>query len=296
MSTTPQNAAALLTQPPPGQAPDPNANSGGGGGGGGGEPWYAAGVKNPDVKTWLDGKKYADLETLASSAFSSERLIGADKAGRTVLLPKDDNDAEGIKALRAKLGVPETAEGYKLPLPQGDDGVFAKTAATWFHKHGIPAKAAEGIAAEWNTFIESQVKAGDEADKGEQAQAIAALQQEWGTEFAAKSETSRRGLRAIGKEAGLDDKDLVALESTLGTSKMLKMFQQIGGLTKEGGFAGGDGGGHFGMTPEQAQAQMNALIADRSAGKITDYDWNTGDTSKKINQLMAVITGEQKAA
>ena len=251
---------------------------------------------NPDVKAWAANKKYESPEMLASSAYSMERMVGADKAGRTVVLPKDDADAEGMKAFRAKMGVPETADGYKLPLPVGDDGKFAKTASTWFHEAGLAPKAAEFIASKWNDFMGAEVKAAEAAEILASQQKVDALKVEWGPKFDERSEMARRGLRGIGTEAGFDDADLKRLEASIGADKMVKLFWRIGEVSKEGAFAGKDGNAAtFGITPTAAQERMNAIVADRSAGKINDYQWRT-ESEPEMDRLLKVLTNGERAA
>jgi len=229
----------------------------------------------------------------AKAAWSLERLIGHEKAGRTVVLPKDDADIEGRKAFLSKLGVPETPEGYKLPLPEGqtDDG-FAKTAAKWFHEAGVPPKSAELISSKWNEFIGTEIKAQEQLEKQQSEAALQSLQSEWGHQFDERAELGRRGLREIGTQAGLGDEDLKKLESAIGTDKMLKMFWKLGETTKEGGFAGGNNPGQFGTTKAQAQEQINEITAKRMSGEITDYQWQKeyDGPEGKMTKLTKIVT------
>src|ERR1700748_763608 len=122
--------------------------------------WWDS-VKDPAIKEWAANKKFPDAESALKSYSNLEQLMGADKAGRTVMTPKDDTDVEGWKALGTKLGVPANAEEYKLPVPEGDNGDFAKLASGWMQKANIPPAMARALAAEWNTHaaaIESQAK------------------------------------------------------------------------------------------------------------------------------------------
>lgn len=226
----------------------------------------------------------------AKAAWSLERLLGADKAGRTVVLPKDDADVEGHKAFNAKLGVPETAEGYKLPLPEGQtDDAFAKTASKWFHANGVPPKAAEGIVKEWNTFIQGEIKRQAELETAQSEAKLNALKTEWAHQFDERAEHGRRGLKAVGEQAGLDDADLKKLEASLGTDKMLKMFWKLGEATKEASSAGGNNSGQFGTSKQQAQEQINDITAKRMSGEINDFMWNK-EYGQKMDTLMKIIT------
>lgn len=176
-------AAAVLTSGNSGAANSGSASNGGAAPSGlpnaPATGWWDT-VKDSDTKGWLASKNFPDAEKALMSYRNLETLFGADKAGRTLVLPKDDSDADGWKALNSKLGVPESADGYKLPMPEGVDDGFAKTAAKWFHEAGVRPAAASKIAEQWNTFVAEQVKLGEQADKAESEKQMAALEKEWG--------------------------------------------------------------------------------------------------------------------
>lgn len=249
-------------------------------------------VKDQEVKTWLGNKKYPDAESALKAHWGLERLMGADKAGRTVMLPKDDNDADGWKALSAKLGVPDSADGYKLPMPEGADEGFSKTAAQWFHEAGIPPRQANKIAEHWNTYVEEQVKAGEAAERAESEKQMGALEKEWGSEFAAKRELAQRGYREFAKQFGLDDKAaLERAESVLGAANLTRLFAGLGALNSESAFAGSDGkGGFSGVTKQQAMDQLRQIQADRLSGKINDHAWRT-EYGPKVEKLGTIAYG-----
>lgn len=266
-------------------------------GGGGALPtapstgWWDS-VKDGEVKTWLGNKKYPDAESALKAHWSLERLMGADKAGRTVMLPKDENDAEGWKALSAKLGVPDSADGYKLPMPEGSDDNFAKTAAKWFHEAGVPPRAANKIAEAWNAWVGEQVKAGEATEHAESEKQMSALEKEWGNEFGAKRELAQRGYRNFAKQFGLDDKAaLERAETVLGAANLTKFFAGLGQLNSESAFAGSDGkGGFSGVSKQQALDQIRQIQTDRMAGKINDHAWRT-EFGPKVEKLGAIAYG-----
>lgn len=254
--------------------------------------WWDS-LKDTEVKTWAANKAYPDAESAMKAHWGLERLMGADKAGRTVMLPKDDADADGWKALASKLGVPEKVEDYKLPLGEGqtDDG-FAKTASGWFHKAGVPPRAATAIANEWNTWVGEQVKAGQEAEKAESTKQMGALEQEWGPKFTENRELAQRGFREFSKHFGLDDKAaLEKAESVLGAANLTKFFHGLGSMNAESSFAGGDNNGGFRLSASDAQAQVAQITADRAAGKISDHQWRT-EYEPKMLKLGQVISAQ----
>lgn len=272
-------------------AGDPGAGGGAGGGGAGGDPNAGGGGApapwfSDEQKPFVETKGWKAPGDAITSFQNLEKLFGADKAGRTVVMPKDDKDVEGIKAFHAKLGVPESADKYELPIPDGDKGEFAKTAADWFHKAGVPKTAAQAVAKNWNEFITGIVQK-------EQADAVAASQQEltqlkttWGAEFDKNSEFARRFLRA----AGWDDAKVKIYEETFGTAQMLKDFHGFGSKFQEGGFAGSGGTDPtFGVSKQAAQSKLEEIRKDRAEGKINDAQWKGGKQAEyeKYAQIVA---------
>jgi len=255
------------------------------GGGAGADP--GAQQQQPANQSWYGESHKAIVETkgwksptdVLDSYSNLEKLMGADKAGRTVILPKDDKDVEGLKAFRSKMGVPDTADGYELPLPEGDNGELAKAAASWMHEAGVPKAQAQQIATKWNAHIANLVKTETEAAQAKATQELDALKTEWGNDAPKNEEIARRGLQAYGQQAGLDKADLQSLESAIGTAKMLKLFHALGQSTRESSFAGdengGGGGNGFGISKVAAQQKLDEIRMKRSKGEITDAQWKS---------------------
>ncbi|MFY8121324.1 MAG: hypothetical protein ACOVK7_08045, partial [Burkholderiaceae bacterium] len=102
-------------------------------------------------------------------------------------LPGKDATPEQWAEFYKAIGAPEKAEDYKLPVPEGDDGAFAKTASEWFKDAGILPQQAEKLAGKWNEFVASQQQAADkvEADRvaalhAKNTAEQADLRNEWG--------------------------------------------------------------------------------------------------------------------
>lgn len=252
-------------------------------------PSWADSVKDTEVKSWLQNKAYPDAEHALKAHRSLEQLMGADKAGRTLLVPKDDSDIEGWKAVASKLGVPANPADYKLPVPEGMDGGFANTASTWFHEAGVPPRMAKFVAEKWNGWVAEQVKAGEQQEAAESAKQMKGLESEWGNKYTENTELARRGLREFGSKFGLDDAALKRAESVLGAANLVKFFHGLGSLNAESSFAGNDGGGSFGISPQAARKELNGYYADRSAGKINDYQW-AKEIEPRINKLAQVLS------
>ena len=258
-----------MTEPVNNGAPPPG---GGGDGGQGGNPapWYS-GVQDAGLKTWIETKGFKDPESVAMSALNLEKLIGADRIGRTVVLPKDDKDVEGIKAFRAKLGVPDSADAYQLPVPEGGDAAFAKTAASWFLEQGVPPSAARNIAQQWNGHIKAMLDAQAAEDAAKSEQELGQVKAEWGDKFDANSELARRYVKA----SGLSEEQLSAVEQALGTATFVKTFHKLGTSLGEASFESGDqpGGGGFSTAKSELMKQANELRQLRIENKISEQEY-----------------------
>lgn len=252
-------------------------DQGKGGGGGTGDtpaPWYGS---NPETKAYVEAKGFKDGESAIGSYRNLETLIGADKAGRTVVLPKDEKDADGIKAYRSKIGVPDKPEGYAVPEGLKDDPVWplATSAAL---KHGLPAKEFASFLGDFLAGVKQRNADAETKAKTESETELAALNAEWGDKAAANSELARRVVRA----GGIDEADLSKMETALGTTKFLKMFHALGTKLGEPGATGTDGGA--GGNVADAQAKLNDLRQRRMDNKISDVEF-----AKEADRLGRII-------
>lgn len=231
---------------------------------------FFSGFQNADAKTWAETKGFKDPESLAVSSMNLEKLLGADRAGRTVVLPKDENDVEGRKAFLSKLGVPDTPDAYNLPVPEGGNTDFAKTAADWFHKAGVPPQAARAVSEAWNGYVQKAMADEEAAALAQSQQELEAVKGEWGQKFDENSELARRYVKA----SGLTGEQLTAIEQALGTATFLKTFHKLGTQLGEAAFTSGDGqGSGFNAASAQAKQQLHDLRQQRIEGKISQEEF-----------------------
>lgn len=235
-------------------------------------PWHGdfAADAPADFREWVGNKAFKDPQAALLSQFNLEKLVGAEKAQRTVIWPKDENDKEAHAALRAKLGVPEKAEDYGLAPGEGENAAFVAEASKWMHELGIPKAAATGLMEKLRTFgkqtMDEAHTAAETASKAE----LAALDKEWGQAAAENKALAKR----FAGELGLSAEDMSAIEGALGTAKFMKMFHAGGVKLGEHGKTTGDPSNQrFGITQAQAKEKLEAKRADRAAGKISEADW-----------------------
>lgn len=276
------------------QQANPDANGGGGGAPNPAAPnpaaannaWYGdLGDKPQEFRDWAQNKGYQSPADALWGHWNTEKLIGLDKAGRTVVLPKDATDVEGTKAFHAKLGVPESADKYELPLPEGDDGSFAKVASTWFHQAGVPKSAAQGIAKAWNEHISALVKEGEAQEQAASKRAVDEVRAAWGPEATQKEEMARRAFAHV-----FGNDKMEGYEKSLGTAEFLKMAALVGEKFSEPGLAGGNGGGNsFAPSKAAAQTRLEEIRMQRAAGSINEQAWKGGVQAEfeRLSQIVA---------
>lgn len=242
-------------------------------------------VKDPEVKSWVASKNLPDAEHALQSYWSLERLMGAEKAGRTVMTPKDETDADGWKAIGSKLGVPANAEEYKLPVPEGQNDGFAKLASGWMQKANIPPVMARQLTEQWNAYATETEKAAKAKSESE----VAALTAEWGPKATENTETARRGFREFATQLGITA-DPKVVEDAFGSANFLKFFLGLGALQAESKFAATDNQGTFSASQKiEMQAQIDKIQADRSAGKINDFQWRN-EVEQKYLKLIETVS------
>ena len=252
---------------------------------GAGDAWYT-GIQNQEVRTWAEAKGFKDPLAVAESAYNLEKLIGFDKAGKTLVIPDENSSPETRQAFLTKLGVPEKADGYKLPVPEGQSDAFAKEAASWFHEQGIPAKAAEGLTQKFNEYAAAQQAQQMQAFAQKSEQEFTGLKTEWGAAFDQNLELGKRAaMQFIPGTAEERAATLQALEQSLGTGKLLKLMANIGQGLGEHKVVGGEAGSGL-MTP----AQANQRIAELKSNKDWSSAYLSGDKSKakELQDLIAM--------
>lgn len=226
--------------------------------------WYD-GIQNPELKNWVQAKGFKDPAAVAESTYNLEKLVGFEKAGRTLVLPKDDATPEEIRAFHAKLGVPDKPDGYMslFKTPEAQNDPFNKEAAKWFHEIGIPPKQAEQLLGKWQSHakatIDDQLAAFAQQSEADFGKVTAA----WGKDADANIELGKRAAAQFIPAKTAEERQalLQKIERAIGTEMMLNMFAQVGKGLGEHQMVNGQSNG-FGTSPAQAQAKITALKSD----------------------------------
>lgn len=212
-------------------------------------PWYAEAVP-AEAHEYVANKGWKSPGDAITAYQSLERFMGADKAGRGVVWPKDENDADGWNAVYSRLR-PEKPDAYGLT-----DG-FGKTASEWFHEAGLSPKQAKALAEKWDGYAKTE----QERMQAEMAKAweseSAALKSEWADKYDAQIDTAKRAAARL----GVDEATLEKLQSGMGQAGLMKFMAQVGALFAEDATPNGTPVAGP-RTADDAQAEIKRLMTD----------------------------------
>ncbi len=195
-----------------------------------------------------------DLGGLVKEHVHLQSLIG--KKG--VVPPGEKDGPEAWDRYYNQLGRPARPEHYQFAKPQGFAGYsddFANAYRAAAHANGLSTRQA---AAMHDWFVKAAVTAehgqterarldGDSLDQ--------ALRQKWGGQYDAMVASGRRAAKTFAPPEALDQ-----LEQAIGGPALMELFANIGERMREDGLIGG-GAASFGLTPEQAKAEIARMDA-----------------------------------
>jgi hypothetical protein len=239
-----------------------------------------------EQKDYVANKAWKDPKDVLNSYINLEKLVGADKAGRTVLLPKDEADVEAMKAFREKIGVPADVKGYAIPEILNGDPIIGPALESAL-KHGIPAKSMSAFLNDVMGIAEANnAKVNAEAQTASQQQ-VDALKRELGPDrFNENVNLAQRAFKTFAEKAGWTPEELSAQEGMWGSAKLIKLFASVGETLKEDQFHTGDQRSTFTMSKMQAEQALTETRAKRAANQMTQSEWQA-----ESERLMRIIHG-----
>jgi len=273
---------------------------------------------DPPATSWWEGDKLTDDQrtTITAAGLTVDdpveavaKLADMERAAQKRLRanpddlltkPKDGQDvAEWLRANGEMLGIPDTADAYKIERPKDwpkemdwDEAGEAK-AREIAHKYGISNDGLQeiiGLEAEMRLSMLQDAEA-EFADANDQM--MTALQSEWGDQTDAKLARARQALSLISEKAGLDQDAQQNLLQTLGKkggdANAWKLMDAIAGAIADDGMVGLDSGAkNMGSTPAEARAQLEIMRApDGDYSKAVTLA-NNGDR-RELERLTPVV-------
>ena len=222
--------------------------------------WNSAGL-DPDTLNLVNDRKWASPKDVLQSYRNLEKLTGV-PADKIIKLPTDADPA-AWNDVYTKLGKPDVADKYDIPVPQGDAGTLMKEAKNWFHEANLSVSQGKALAEKWNAFVESQSKAQETQHQTAMQADINKLKQEWGSGYEANAAVVDRAAMAF----GLDQDTVSALRDVLGPAKAMKFLHAVGSkiaMPENGLINGQIAPGFSSMSPAAAQAKINELRTSKT--------------------------------
>jgi hypothetical protein len=219
--------------------------------------WKSANLA-ADNATYLDSRGWKGPDDVITSYRNLEKLTGAG-ADKLIKLPTNDDPA-AWNDIYNKMGRPAGAADYKLPVPEGDKGEFAKTASNWFHEAGLSQAQAAKVAEKFNLHNAETMKAEQAKADHAAAEDVKALEAAWGPNYQANTALVERAAQTF----GMTEQQLLGLKSTLGPKAAMEFLHKIGSkIGVDDQFVTSSTPPSLnGMSAEQAIAKLTAMKTD----------------------------------
>ena len=224
-------------------------------------------LANADETTvgYVQNKGWTEPSQVLDGYRNLEKLLGADKAGNAVIIPKGDADPKEWAAVYDKMGRPTGADGYKVAVPPGGDAAVQNQVLAKFHELGLTKAQGESLAT-WYNGLGSSALTAQEQSKQQAFQADdQAVRTTWGQAYTQNLAQAQQAARGLGLDATMIDK----MSEGLGHKATMELLQKIGSKMGEDSFvATGDQQGFSqAVTPGQAKAEIQSLMSDKDFTK-----------------------------
>lgn len=208
-----------------------------------------------ETKAYVANKGWTDPAKAVESYVQLEKFMGAEKAGRGIVMPGEHATPEELNAFYGKLGKPAEVNGYEIKLPDGfPDPEFGKVAPAILHKHNLTKAQGEALLGDFAGMVMQGQQQRMEQEQAEFAKQETALKTEWGDQFDRNTEIAKRGA----KKLGFSDEVIDQLEMKSGFAGVIKALHNAGMLLGEGQFV------DSGFATKGAET-LDALTAKRAA-------------------------------
>ncbi len=233
-------------------------------------------------KALVEAKGWRSQGDALESYSQLESFVGADKAGRGLLLPKGDDDTEGYNAVYNALGRPEEPGGYEINALMGSrdvDAGYIDVMSQAMYEAGLSKKQAHSLAEKHQAVYENALKAAEESY-------AAAVDEVKRTLPAETIHAARAAFRA----GGFSEDDARAMERALGPKRATELFAKLGAAYTEDKLVGDVKGDHnfSSLSASTAERRLNQLMSDPKWAK--DYQNGELYAVKQMEDLAKRMT------
>jgi len=268
--------------------------------------------KDAEISAFMERNGFGDdLEKALKSAVSMEKKIGVPPE-RLVTLPEQgpDADPDGWKAVMARMGVPDAADGYEFSaVAMGEEEGAAqieisddqaKLLREGAHALGLTPAQAQGViekmyAPLYAQTLEASARQASEADQKATA-ATDALKRDWGAAYDDKLSEAEAELDQMAQDFGLGDDFRAQLERTgfHNDAWLVRLLAERSEARQEPReLPGGRGARPNGakLTPAEMRHDLNAFDAKHAEaleqGSHPDHKWAVAERLKIIGSGVA---------
>lgn len=224
-------------------------------------PWYGE-IQDTELQGWAANKNFKSPAEALGSYRNLEKLFGADKAGRTVVLPGENAEPQELEDFYTKLGRPADVDGYELELPENADSDFVNWFKTSSHKAGLSTTQAKAIVDEYNNYVTGRVTEEQASLQQQEEAERQQLRAEWGAAY----NTNLAKADAVLAQLGVSDEVVLKLKDGLGAAGTAKFFADLHTKIGEGTLVVADAQPNTGfnrpMSPTEASAKLDELKSD----------------------------------
>lgn len=264
----------------------------------GAKPWYEGAdpalIGHLQTKGWHE-KTPAEAALLAITAHrEAEKFIGH-PADQVLKLPKDASDAEGWKAVWAKLGVPADAKDYDFAAVKFADGTeptdaFKDFVRSTAHTLNIPKDQAGQLAASLVKYLED----GSTADAAERTAKLGEEQKALDADWGANKDANLFIAKQAAAKLGISAEAIQALEGQVGYAAVMQAMLKVGKSIGEDRFVNGGVNKDGILSREQAFSRKAELMQD-SAWVKRYLDGGAAET-REMTALNTLIVGDDTDA
>ena len=216
-------------------------------------------VESPDLRAWAENKQFPGVEQALNSYRNLEKLMGSDKAGRTVTILGDDATPDQRDTFYNKLGRPESVDGYSFKLAPGSDTGRLDAMRSKAHELGITDAQFSGLAnADMEYLGAMQQSMADDAVIS-RADAEAQLKKEWGAAY----ELKVASIDVAAAKLGLTDDVLIGLHKAMGPVEAMKFVDNLNTKIGDHKMENGESVMSNHKTPEQARLALSELSMNK---------------------------------
>jgi hypothetical protein len=211
--------------------------------------------------------KFKTAEDMARSYVALEGRFGVPPE-RRIDLPEDMTNAEAMRAVYGKLGLPEKADGYGFKLAEGatesDTAMLGKYVEK-AHQVGLPTEQAKQMLEWWVSENAAAQQASAQALETRKTEGEASLKTAFGGAFDARMREAKNLLSRYDPEGktGLTADNLTTFPAW--TQMLIRMADRM--AEPEGQPSGAVEGEERPMTPAQAKAALNVFELDQAKQK-----------------------------